>query len=726
MQDKKVRVSVLIVYFSGKQELEKTLESVISNSTKSDEVIVINNSKNNIGLENKRKFSKIRFIISGKNLGYGGGNNLGAANAKGKYLFILNPDTRLFKNTISNLIQLYKQKKNAAIVAPNLLKPNGELFSQMGSSRLTPIKGIVAFSFLNKIFPNNQISKNYWLTDISLKKVRKVFAVPGSAFLIKRKVFLSVGGYDENMFLYFEESDLGMRIEKLGGDVYINPSAQVVHTWKFARKDGDELQSHFNRSRFYYFKKHFGIMNAILVEIFARSSKTAAVLLFALAVGIFLRFYKLEENLVFHGELGHNYLAIKDFLTSGTLPLLGPPTSHSWLHFGPLYYWLVAPFLLAFNFSPVSVAYFFAILGVLLIYVNYYVVKKLLNENIALISSLLISISPELNALTRGSRFFSLVVILFYPFFLFLLKSLDNPKYLFWSALFFGVMLNFHLTPIILLPFIFVFLFTNRDKYKAKDLLKAFLWFLIPNLPFLLHSSVNKFEMLFKFFAWLPYRSITTDSRSISSGVFSLVKFLNSIVYRSESLLLFFVLLTLLVVGIVKKKNKTILALAGIFLSGYIGILIHGDPPTHYYLPLFPAAIVLVSSGLSFLFKYKKIFIVFALLMTLNFSYFFSEKWFYRYKNSGELLVPYAQQLGIVEFILNDTGGKPFSLARKGYSDEFEGEYAQNYFYLFWLKGHEPVANGEQVFTIFERDHYPLEGELIYNEGDVKITKTKK
>ena len=164
-----------------------------------------------------------------------------------------------------------------------------------------------------------------------------------------------------------------------------------------------------------------------------------------LLLATLLRFFRLEQNLVYHGELGHNYLAIRDFLVLGKVPLLGPPTSHPWLYFGPLYYWLFAPVLLAFKFNPVAGGYFFALVGAATVYLKWVVVGRLFDRRVALISSFLIAISPAWLHLAREARFFSLVSLFFYPFLYFFTKAIKGRgKGFFWAGFFFGVMLNFH------------------------------------------------------------------------------------------------------------------------------------------------------------------------------------------------------------------------------------------------------------------------------------------
>jgi len=68
-------------------------------------------------------------------------------------------------------------------------------------------------SFLNKVFPNNPISKKYWLKDWNHKSDREVDVCPGTAFMISSELFKKIGGFDERFFLYFEEDDISKRVK---------------------------------------------------------------------------------------------------------------------------------------------------------------------------------------------------------------------------------------------------------------------------------------------------------------------------------------------------------------------------------------------------------------------------------------------------------------------------------------------------------------------------------
>ncbi len=710
----KIKISIVIVYHNGKRKLINCLDSIFKNKpTSKFEIIIVDNSKNGLSISFLNKYkSKVKYIKSERNLGYGAGNNLGVKNSSGEYIFIQNPDTLVLKGSINTLISFLNKNKDTAIVAPNLVDKNLKVFTQLGSRTLTPLRGMIALSFLNKIFPNNKISKEYYLKDKDLNKLREVDAVPGSAFLIRKKIFEKVGGFDEKMFLYFEESDLGKRIKGLGYRIFINPKSKVVHFWKDGQVENQKLKYIFTKSRFYYFKKHYGLMDALLVEVFANFSKYYFALFLILILAILLRFYRIPQNLVFHGELGDNYLNIKNFIANKEVPLLGPPTSHPWLSFSPLYYWVFVPILYLFKFNPAAGPYFFAFENLILIAVNFWVVKKILNSKVAAISSYLIAISPLWMSLTRESRFFSLSIIFLYPVLYLLIK---NPKKFFLNGIFLGLSLSFHLTPLFLVPFCLFVYFLNKN-LNLKSVFKFLAGIFLTQVPFLIYNITHKFVMLIKFLEWVPYRAVTSQKAFSVSTFYDFIaksfvantKFLSSLVF-----LLFIITFIYLAIKFYKNKKSPIFILISWFITGAVSLFIHGNPPSHYLMPLYFVPIIIVSYTLSKINRYILLAVLIAITF-INLKYYFSNNWFYipQDKIENNLLVPFRMQKEVSKFIINDAKGEKFNLSRVGYSDQFQDNYDQNYQYLLWLYGNTPV-----------KDNQKLKYVVIESPPDIKVVK---
>lgn len=453
------------------------------------------------------------------------------------------------------------------------------------------------------------------------------------------------------------------------------------------------------------------------------------VLIFVLA--LFLRFYKLPENLIFHGELGHNYLAVKEFVLEGDLPLIGPPTSHPWLWFGPMFYWIIAPVLILFDFSPVGPAYFFAFISSLVVLINFVFIKNLINKKVAYISSFLISISPYFLEVAREARFFSLIIPLFYFFLYFLSKIHKGEDAFIKLGVVFGLMLSFHYTPLILLPVIIYVVVINKN--KIKNLVKFMLGILTPLIPLLVYDVQTGFSMTYRLLLWVPYRifgfvglypknNISLNSVINTAETVSIFLSKLFIPLTSNSVSLLMILIGLPVIYFFNKQKL----LAMIFFTGLVGLFVHGDPPSHYFYILLPIPIIFVSILFSLLSKYKVV-LAFGLgsLFIVNLHFYFN-RWFRSYEVGAGITIPYQVQKEAVKALLIDSRGREFRVERVGLSDEFEDDYAQNYIYLLWLEGGKPVKNSKLTYTFVEKTNLYGKGRLIYGYDGLQVYTNEK
>lgn len=261
-------VSIIIVYYHAKEELLNCIKSIIENKPRvSYEIIVVDNDKRKRAeTELKQNFPSIKYIKSKKNLGFGSGVNLGAKRAKGKYLFILNPDTIVNRHAIDLLVAGIKSK-DTGICSPQLLDKKGNVLPFQCSQTLTPIRGLLAHSLINRLFPNNPISREFWISSWDRKTIKEVEAIQGSALMIKSKLFHELGGFDESYFMYFEETDLCLRVKKSGKKILFEPKAKIIHLEEKSTTNKKLSKRIFKDSRSYYFKKNFGIFTASIIYI---------------------------------------------------------------------------------------------------------------------------------------------------------------------------------------------------------------------------------------------------------------------------------------------------------------------------------------------------------------------------------------------------------------------------------------------------------------------------
>ncbi len=443
---------------------------------------------------------------------------------------------------------------------------------------------------------------------------------------------------------------------------------------------------------------------------------------------VFLRLYMIEDNFLFTGEVGHNLLAIKDFYLNKSIPLVGPPTSHEWLYFGPLFYWVYGPILIFSNFNPLSHAYFGASISILTLIANYKVISVILDKRTAIVSSFLMSVSPLFLEFSRAGRFFSIVSLLVYPFLYYLYRIANgDKKYLFRLGFIFGCMFSFHFTPLMLIPFSIFIMIYRKISLNKEELLRSLSGIALPFIPFLIYDYLHGLSMTKNILLWIPYRILgfiglypknTVSKLIIKENIFSTYKFISeSFVikdYHDVGLLIviffsaYFVLQIIRIIRSSKNSYFPVFFIFLWFLWGIIAVFIHGSPPIHYFVPILSAPIIIVSYALCHLPKFlfiKYIFIIaFSSLLLANFSYYFSDNWFYKNDQilHEPLYIPYTMQQKAVKEIVMDSKSEKFTLQRVGKYDQFEGDYAQNYKYLLWLYGNEPVNKANLSYTIYE------------------------
>lgn len=226
-------LSIIIVNYKNRTKLETCLDSIFKadNSGLDFEIILVENNSGE-DLSSLLKLSdKIRYINSEKNLGMGGGNNLGIAAAKGEYVFVLNPDTIVKDNAIITLLNYLKNNPGVGIVGPKLLNPDGTL--QYSCSRFPKVyMPILRRTFLGDFFAAKR--ESFQMKEFDHNSIKEVDWLMGSALMFKRQLVLNNGKiwetrFDELYFMYFEDIDLCRSVWEKGFKVIYNPEAILIH-----------------------------------------------------------------------------------------------------------------------------------------------------------------------------------------------------------------------------------------------------------------------------------------------------------------------------------------------------------------------------------------------------------------------------------------------------------------------------------------------------------------
>lgn len=220
-------ISIIIVNYKSKEKLKNCLLSIKKADMRNInfEVIVV---ENNSGDSIEENYSWMKLIKSDKNLGMGGGNNLGIKHAKGKYILISNPDIVFEKDSIFKLYNYLKDNNDVALVGPKLLNPDKSL--QYSCARFPKIYlPLLRRTAIGNFFPN--YLDKYFLKNESYDKIKEVDWLLGACFLVRKdEMFLEENKlFDERYFMYFEDVDLCRRIKEEKRKVIYLPQAIAIH-----------------------------------------------------------------------------------------------------------------------------------------------------------------------------------------------------------------------------------------------------------------------------------------------------------------------------------------------------------------------------------------------------------------------------------------------------------------------------------------------------------------
>ncbi len=213
-----LRASVIIVNHNGGDELRRCLASVVSAAPAGSEVIVVDNASTDLSAEAvERDFPPVRLIRSRTNLGFGGGNNLGANLAQGNYLAFLNPDTTVEAGWLETLVRVLECVPRAGLVTPKILQMDApERISACGN---------------NMHFTGLTLGRGMGSSREEYGQVERVTAVSGAAFCVRSDVFRTLGGFDAAFFMYMEDADLSLRTRLAGYECLYVPTSVVFHDY---------------------------------------------------------------------------------------------------------------------------------------------------------------------------------------------------------------------------------------------------------------------------------------------------------------------------------------------------------------------------------------------------------------------------------------------------------------------------------------------------------------
>lgn len=226
-----VEISIVIPSFNTNQLLDECLASLFkeTKSISQETIVVDNGSTDNTVAMIRKKYVSIKLISNKKNYGFAKAINQGLKIARGENILLLNSDTVIKDKAINIAIDYLKLNKNKDILGCKLLNPDGSV--QPSGGFLPNLWQVFCWMFfldelpiLNCLMkPYQQSRKDFY------RKTQELGWITGAFMLIKRKVFDTIGGFDEQFFMYGEEVEWCYRAKKAGFTVWYYPKAYIIH-----------------------------------------------------------------------------------------------------------------------------------------------------------------------------------------------------------------------------------------------------------------------------------------------------------------------------------------------------------------------------------------------------------------------------------------------------------------------------------------------------------------
>ncbi len=252
-----MKLSVIILNYNVEYFLYQCLLSVQAALVDIDaEIIVVDNHSTDGSCEMVRRyFPNVQLIPNPENSGFPKGNNIGVNAANGEYLCILNPDTIVSERTFETFLEFAKSKSKLGIVGPRMIDGKGEFLPESKRGVPTPYVALTKILGLYKIMPS--YFNQYYAGHLLETEEGPVSILVGAFMFVKKDLYQSVGGFDENCFMYSDDIDLSYMILKKGYINYYLPHVPIVHyKGESTIRDGKYMKRFRDAMNFFY-KKHF-------------------------------------------------------------------------------------------------------------------------------------------------------------------------------------------------------------------------------------------------------------------------------------------------------------------------------------------------------------------------------------------------------------------------------------------------------------------------------------
>jgi GT2 family glycosyltransferase len=259
-----IDLSIIIVSFNAKADLDRCLQSLhVSPPRLTSETIVVDNDSTDGAPDIARRWTNVRVIETGTNLGFARANNVGIRESSGTNLLLLNSDTIVPPGAIDHLVHELDRDSAVSVVGPRFVDEHG----------------VPELSFGRMIGPLNELRQK-WLAGQGTARAKQLTRqrhfpdwVSGACLLVRRSAALAAGLLDERYFMYTEDVDFCAAIRARGGRVLFTPDVEIVHLRGRSRASAPAAtEKAYRDSQLAFYEKHHPFW-APLLKLYLRTKR---------------------------------------------------------------------------------------------------------------------------------------------------------------------------------------------------------------------------------------------------------------------------------------------------------------------------------------------------------------------------------------------------------------------------------------------------------------------
>ncbi|MFA5166930.1 MAG: glycosyltransferase family 2 protein [Candidatus Omnitrophota bacterium] len=264
---KTIVLSIIIVHYKTRDLTLQCLRSIREFSPRvSHEIILIDNgSQDGIREAVIERSPEVRLIETGRNDGFSRANNLGIVNARGRYMLLLNSDTKILEPVFDRLVQYMDSHPEVGCLGPQHVGGDGR--HQVSYGKFPDLFTEILRKIVNYRIALNDLNIRGQLRELCSIE-QEVDWLSGSCLLLRREALQQAGLLDETFFLYFEDTDLCKRIHDQGWKIIFCPMSKILHY------SGQSVKENilaglvaYRESQIYFARKHYGRRGDYIVRI---------------------------------------------------------------------------------------------------------------------------------------------------------------------------------------------------------------------------------------------------------------------------------------------------------------------------------------------------------------------------------------------------------------------------------------------------------------------------